>query len=318
MKQDSKPVKPVARPVKAVRAVRWLSLPLLALFVFTGLVGLSGQEQGQEQQEQAEGSDRFSDVPETHPFAVPIYTAVAEGWFKGYTDGKFRPYKNLTDNQVANVFKRAFPGGLSRQRTARFIVEGKQALQPQSGTGRLVKAELPVIKIYNLPGYISDPTYGRWVSGRFINKPMVDICHIEQEHPDYNTVSNLKSFCNDLAKSWVAEWKYVPEGFDTSNLFVWAEQDGANKKLPFYKPYADDNQVRHSAAEVKQVTSLKPLLVRDNSRQARRPDVLIECVQYPGWSDKPVEKLEDIVIDCYQPEVPEVSLPEPVEVSADE
>ena len=236
-----------------------------------------------------------------HPREQAIRQAWNAGWFQG-KDGMFLPDRLLTGTQAGTVFHRAFPGGISRANTAHLIVAGRQALKPaQTETGRLVPADLPVVRIQNLPGYADyswDDRFGRWIgTNRYIHTTLVEVCHIIKAHPNYRTRNNLKSYCNDLSRTWIAVWNYIPTGFETHNLFVWSEQDGNNAKLPFLIPeektFISVSEVEaYHHADVKRVVNLKPLLVRDVT--GRTVDVLIECIQYPGWSDEPVSNMDEI------------------------
>ena len=80
---------------------------------------------------------------------------------------------------------------------------------------------------------------------------------------------------------WRANWVYLPEGFDTSNLFLWADMDGERRKLDLgYYSWR-----YRSSMLVDGVENLIPIMVR-NVPGSHTPDVLIECVRYRIWSEE--------------------------------
>ncbi len=226
---------------------------------------------------------RFPDVPADHPQRAVISYAVHQGWFQGYPDGAFKPGQAISDSQVASVFSRAFPDGVTRAEMAAVMKAGVLELatpdladpEPsgQSGEGRILPAELPVIRVQNLP-------YNR--NGV---ETYVEVCHVTHKTSPGDTISNLRSRCNDQARVWKAFWQYIPKGLDVSNLFVWAEMDGENKRL--------DTGWRQG---VSNVDFLKPLLVRDVL--GRKVDVRMECIRYEGWSEKRVSAEDVPYEDC--------------------
>ena len=60
--------------------------------------------------------------------AQSVAYGAVRGWFKGYTDGTFRPDEAITAGQVAKVVTRAFPSGFSRAAMTAFIRHGNQAV----------------------------------------------------------------------------------------------------------------------------------------------------------------------------------------------
>ena len=239
-----------------------------------------------------------SDITGT-PREEAIRAAIDEGWFQGYPDGTFRPWVKITSGQAGKALVRAYPDGITRADAAALIVEGRRALVPPE-PGRLLPAETPVVSIRNMPGVLNNVELCRWVgvgtpSHRWVCQTVVETCHIDQEHPDHSTRTNLKSWCGDQAKRWVAEWKFLPKDFDASNLFVYSLVDGERRRVHFVERAGSRN------TSIGKAETLLPLEVRDVP--GRLVDVLIECVQYEAWSETPVKKAEDIPYrDCLQPE----------------
>ena len=75
------------------------------------------------------GQTTFTDVPQEHPQRVDIEYAVAQNWFLGYTDGTFKPDREITAEQITTVIQRAFPDGATRGDMAVFMRAGNQALR---------------------------------------------------------------------------------------------------------------------------------------------------------------------------------------------
>lgn len=71
---------------------------------------------------------QFTDVPDDHPAKADIDLAVAQGWFKGYPDGTFKPDRPLTPDQLVTVVGRAFESGSTRAEFATFLRGGWQAM----------------------------------------------------------------------------------------------------------------------------------------------------------------------------------------------
>ena len=76
----------------------------------------------------------FSDFPppgghEGHEAVdASVAYAAARGWFVGYPDGTFRPYRVISAGQVAAVAGRAFAEGVSRAEMAAFVRRGNLAV----------------------------------------------------------------------------------------------------------------------------------------------------------------------------------------------
>ena len=76
----------------------------------------------------------FSDFPppgghEGHEAVdASVAYAAARGWFVGYPDGTFRPYRVISAGQVAAVVGRAFADGVSRAEMAAFLRHGNLAV----------------------------------------------------------------------------------------------------------------------------------------------------------------------------------------------
>ena len=74
------------------------------------------------------GQTAFNDVPDSDPRLEDIDYAAAQGWFRGYPDGSFRPDRQITETQLAQVIRRARPG-LTRGDAAVFVRGGMDRLQ---------------------------------------------------------------------------------------------------------------------------------------------------------------------------------------------
>ena len=74
------------------------------------------------------GQTAFNDVPDSDPRLEDINYAAAQGWFRGYPDGSFRPDRQITETQLARVIRRARPG-LTRGGAAVFVRGGMDRLQ---------------------------------------------------------------------------------------------------------------------------------------------------------------------------------------------
>ena len=74
------------------------------------------------------GQTAFNDVPDSDPRLEDINYAAAQGWFRGYPDGSFRPDRQITETQLAQVIRRARPG-LTRGDAAVFVRGGMDRLQ---------------------------------------------------------------------------------------------------------------------------------------------------------------------------------------------
>lgn len=242
-----------------------------------------------------------------HPQASVIRQAVADGYFQGYEDGTFQPDRAISPGQVAKVFSRAFPDGVTRAEMAQVMISGQAALAGsnpdladppaggQSGTGLLLSADLPVIRVENHPysrhSYHPDVIVETWL----------ELCHITQTPAELNTTNNLKNACMDMATHWRAYWVYVPEGFDRGNLFLHAELDGELERVPFRYIMTTNRHGRCATVSktinrcrfpIHNIDRLVPKVVRDVP--GRMVDVRIECIRYKGWSDEPVKSKEDI------------------------
>lgn len=246
----------------------------------------------------------FSDVPHDHPQGRSISRAVADGYFTGYEDGTFKPDQPVSDKHIATVFLRAFPERVTRAEMAQVMVAGQEALAgaapdladpetdntAQTNKGRLLNADLPVIRIQNIP-WIQVTAGG--------TEPYTESCHLTHNAGMANrTINNLRNRCRDYAKQWRADWVYIPEGFDTENLFVYYEDgDGNRDKLPFGWKHPRGHLPGVWLSDTETVT---PLVVRDVP--GRLVDVLIECVKYEAWSESRVSSVEDIPYENCLPE----------------
>ncbi len=79
-------------------------------------------------------SGLFADVPEGHPYYEDVRWARAEGVFRGYADGSFKPDAVIDASEVEKVIRRAFPSGVSRAEMARML--RRHRLSPSSLTDR--------------------------------------------------------------------------------------------------------------------------------------------------------------------------------------
>ena len=162
---------------------------------------------------------------------------------------------------------------------AGFLKAGEPGLAPadladprigaQRNKGRVLPAELPVIRIQNMPWN------HRTVGGSI---PSAENCHVRHNTSDFSTIGNLRSFCKKGAHEWQAVWQHIPEGFDHDNLIVYAEMDGANRQLRISPVWNTPARLRVTGVE-----TLTPLMVRDVLGK-NTPDVLIECIRYEPWS----------------------------------
>ena len=73
------------------------------------------------------GQTAFNDVPDSDPRREDIDYAAAQGWFQGYPDGSFQPDRQITEDQLARVIRRARPG----------LTRGDAAVFLRGGIGRL-------------------------------------------------------------------------------------------------------------------------------------------------------------------------------------
>ncbi len=74
------------------------------------------------------GQTTFNDVPDSDPRSEDIDYAAAQGWFRGYPDGSFRPDRQISEDQLARVIRRAHPG-LNRGDAAVFLRGGADRLR---------------------------------------------------------------------------------------------------------------------------------------------------------------------------------------------
>jgi len=49
------------------------------------------------------GTQRFTDIPSSHPFFAFVGAAYAHGIISGYADDTFRPYNNVTRGQITKI-----------------------------------------------------------------------------------------------------------------------------------------------------------------------------------------------------------------------
>ena len=70
----------------------------------------------------------FPDVPASGRFAEEVRYATDRNWFIGYPDGTFRPEQTITGTQAAEVIRRMFPDGLTREQFASFVRGGETRL----------------------------------------------------------------------------------------------------------------------------------------------------------------------------------------------
>ena len=73
---------------------------------------------------------QFSDVSEDHPRRADIDFVADRGAFQGYSDGTFRPERNITPEQMTTVLGRAFPGGMTRAVFASMLRNGYEQAAP--------------------------------------------------------------------------------------------------------------------------------------------------------------------------------------------
>ena len=74
------------------------------------------------------GQTGFNDVPDSDLRLDDINYAAAQGWFRGYPDGSFQPDRQITEEQLARVIRRAHPG-LTRGGAAVFLRGGIDRLR---------------------------------------------------------------------------------------------------------------------------------------------------------------------------------------------
>ncbi|SDD48686.1 S-layer homology domain-containing protein [Paenibacillus sp. CF095] len=75
-----------------------------ALALLTG--GIVGVEGVGSSVQAAQATLKFKDVPSTHWAAAAINSAVEQGYFKGYTDGTFKPSSPVTKAEMASILGR--------------------------------------------------------------------------------------------------------------------------------------------------------------------------------------------------------------------
>lgn len=236
---------------------------------------------------------------EGHPQEAVIRTALADGYFQGYRDGLFRPGAPISDGQIATVFRRAFPSGVTRAEMAAVMVAGRAALAPTDRADRpppsrqreegliLPSPHLPIIQLHNRMS-------GWWQ----------ELCHITHDYERANerTVDNLRDRCQELAETWEARVLFDPHGSDIEwdSVFVWLDNsDGGPTKLHFRQSCSYYNVTRCRAEGVETLRLQTPTV--RNVLGDVRLDVMLECVKYAAWSDSPpLTRVEDIpVSDCY-------------------
>lgn len=64
------------------------------------------------------------DVPQDHSLRMDIEFVHEKGWFQGYPDGTFKPDRNISPDQMANVLTRSFPDGMTRAEFATMLRDG--------------------------------------------------------------------------------------------------------------------------------------------------------------------------------------------------
>ncbi|MBY0217927.1 S-layer homology domain-containing protein [Paenibacillus illinoisensis] len=77
---------------------------ITALALLTG--GVVGVGSFESPVEAAQATLKFKDVPTTHWAAAAINSAVEQGYFKGYTDGTFKPSSPVTKAEMASILGR--------------------------------------------------------------------------------------------------------------------------------------------------------------------------------------------------------------------
>ncbi|WP_427181002.1 S-layer homology domain-containing protein [Paenibacillus sp. TC-CSREp1] len=70
-----------------------------------GIAGIAGTV-GYSSAKAAQDASNFKDVPASHWAATAIYSAVEQGYFKGYTDGTFKPGAPVTKAEMASILAR--------------------------------------------------------------------------------------------------------------------------------------------------------------------------------------------------------------------
>ena len=75
-----------------------------ALALLTG--GIAGFGGVGSSVEAVQATTTFKDVPATHWASAAINSAVEQGYFKGYTDGTFKPSSHVTKAEMASILGR--------------------------------------------------------------------------------------------------------------------------------------------------------------------------------------------------------------------
>ena len=88
----------------------------------------------------AAGAGRFPDLPAGR-VADDIGFGAAQGWWQGYPNGTFQPERQVSDRQVAAVWNRMFPAGLSRGEAAVAARAAYQAVLEHRLGGQVEVAE---------------------------------------------------------------------------------------------------------------------------------------------------------------------------------
>jgi hypothetical protein len=70
-----------------------------------GIAGITGTV-GYSSAKAAQDATNFKDVPASHWASTAIYSAVEQGYFKGYTDGTFKPGAPVTKAEMASILAR--------------------------------------------------------------------------------------------------------------------------------------------------------------------------------------------------------------------
>lgn len=88
------------------------------------------------------GQSPFSDVRDDDPRLGDITYVASQNWFRGYPDGSFRPDRQITEDQLARVIRRAHPG-LTRGDAAVFLRGGMERLR-EAGIAPIATTTRPV------------------------------------------------------------------------------------------------------------------------------------------------------------------------------
>lgn len=89
---------------------------------------------------------KFKDVPENHWAKQSIYSAVEKGYFKGYSDGTFRPKANITRAEFAALIARVVDYEVTEEATTFSDLKGhwaESAVQRAVGMGFIKASDYP-------------------------------------------------------------------------------------------------------------------------------------------------------------------------------